>query len=396
MLISFDIDKNKFPLLINYNENELNLLLLKIFETGYNIHFPSIDNIKKETHHKELIEILETIKINNNSELNEKINSLEIILNKLIGLSSNSNKKGLFGENLLEEIFNQRYGDIRYEKKGTIAHSGDAWLYLTDNKIIMIESKNYTVTINKDEINKFKSDMINHNIKWGILVSFNSSIQGMKELDLLTFTHNSEVFTILMISNLSTDIHKLDLGLQILRQLIILLDNNKKFPWIIKNINNNLNELDILINKNYILRDNFYNMEKEINKSLTNHYTILRDYQYDIEQKIKEIILNIESTMKNSINTFIDINNDILNKYKDKKIFILVSKLLDIIKKKKWIIKNDSTDKYIIIDTLENIIANIKIQQKKIIFNNNLNNNSINLLLGKDNLNELNIIDSLK
>ena len=38
-----------------------------------------------------------------------------------------------------------RYGDIQFEKKNHIPHSGDAWLYLPDDKIIMIESKKRSV-----------------------------------------------------------------------------------------------------------------------------------------------------------------------------------------------------------------------------------------------------------
>ena len=34
---------------------------------------------------------------------------------------------------------------------------------------------------------KMQYDMITHHIKWGILTSFNSGIQGMKELDFHTF-----------------------------------------------------------------------------------------------------------------------------------------------------------------------------------------------------------------
>jgi len=40
------------------------------------------------------------------------------------------------------------------------SHSGDAWLYLPNNKIIMLESKNYTNTVNKDEVIKLHNDMI--------------------------------------------------------------------------------------------------------------------------------------------------------------------------------------------------------------------------------------------
>ena len=112
--------------------------------------------------------------------------------------------------------------------------------------------------------------------------------------------HNNETYSIIMISNLSTDIHKLDLGLQIIRKLMVC-SVKTNYNIIIKDINENLLELDKIIQKNYMLRDSYINMEKDIQKSLSVHYNILRDYQYDIEMKINDIISKIKSTMKHSI-----------------------------------------------------------------------------------------------
>ena len=56
-----------------------------------------------------------------------------------------------------------------------------------------------------------------------------------------------------------------------------------------------LTMLEKLSQKNYFLRDSYYNMERDVQKSLSNYHIILRDYQYDIEIKIKEIIKVIKS-----------------------------------------------------------------------------------------------------
>ena len=160
-------------------------------------------------------QIQDTIKETN---IKDYLLSLDTSLNKLIGLSSNSNKKGNFAENILENIFETRYGDIKFERKSGVAHSGDAWLYLPDNTIIILESKNYNTTVGKDELIKLQNDMVSNNIHWGIMVSFNSQIQGMKELDFHTFIHNNKKYSIIVISNLSNNILKLDLTLQIIRK----------------------------------------------------------------------------------------------------------------------------------------------------------------------------------
>lgn len=401
--VTFRLNDTEFPFLKNLKKKELNKILLKIFSSGYQIHFPTNDKIEQQIEYQEIIEKIEYIKEEikgeiNNSEISDKINSLEHSLTKLIGLSSNSNKKGNFGENVLEEIFNNRYGDIHFEKKSSVAHSGDAWLHLPNDKVIMLESKNYTYTVNKDEIIKMQNDMVNHHIKWGILTSFNSMIQGMKELDYHTFNHNKETYNIIMISNLSSDIHKLDLGLQITRKLMSCLDHLEEFPWVVNDINQSLIELNTIIQKNYALRDTYYQMEKDIQKSLSNYHVILRDYQYEMEKKINEITTKIQSTMKTTIkNTEVDNYNTILEKYENKKILPLLVRFADIAQDKKWSVIDEETDNWTIkYKDLE--MGHLKIQHKKVIFNMPSNDLSITLNLGKDKENKQNleIIKSLK
>jgi hypothetical protein len=383
-IINISININEYPLLINFKDDLLLETINKLIKSGYDIHFPSQEKIKSNIEYSNLIDHLNNIKediknsfINSyDNELYEKISSLEFSLNKLIGISSNSYKKGFIGENILEELFSNRYGDINFVRKSSIPHSGDAWLYLPDKNIIMLESKNYVTTVNKEEINKLQNDMITNNIKWGILISFNSSIQCMKELDYHTFNHNNSTYSIIMISNLSQDIHKLDLGLQIIRKIMLLFDDSKSFPWIINNINDNLLELNNIIHKNYLLRDNYYIMEREIQKSLSNYYNILRDYQYEIQNKINEIIKHIQSTIDSSLINLhlIDNFSIILEKYKDHKMITYIERLLDIFKSKKLIIENE-------IDVFfdKNIIIKIKILVKKVIIN--ILNNEINITL---------------
>ena len=396
--INFQLDTKEFSMLSNFKKKELDDYLLKIFRTGYLIHFPPTKKIKQTIKYGHLIERMETIKTElsdeiNNSKVGDKITSLETSLTKLIGLSSNSCKKGAIAENILEELFVNRYGDIRFEKKGGQAHSGDAWLHLPDDKIIMLESKNYTTTVNKDEISKLHLDMITHNIRWGILVSFNSIIQGMKELDYQTFVHNKETYSIIMISNLSVDIHKLDLGLQIIRKLICIFDNVHNFPWIIKDITQGLNELNLIIQKNYILRDSYYTLERDIQKLLSSYHITLRDYQYELELKINEITKGIQTTMNESIKVSNNNNQDILDKYTNKKILPLVSRLIDVIHEKKWhiIYNSDSEDRDYSIYQHDDEIAKLKIQTKKIIIGFYKNDITLTLHLDKDKENKQNL-----
>lgn len=395
--IEFKIDETKFPMLRNFKKKELEDYLVKIFTTGYTIHFPSLDKMllcsNQQIELNGLTEKIESIKHElkteiNKSDIGDKLYSLETSLSKLIGISNNSCKKGEVGENVLQEIFSQRYGDITYEKMNNIAHSGDAWLYLPNNMKVILEIKNYTSVVNRDEINKLQFDMIHNHIKWGLMVSFNSTIQGMKELDYHTFVHNNETYSVIMISNLSKDIHKLDLGLQIIRKLITNFENMSTFPWVVQDITNSMNSLNKMIQKNYILRDNYYNMERDIMKNLSSYHVILRDYQYELEQHINEIIAKISNTMKDSVKPKIDNYQNILEKYNNKKILPIIVRLVDIAQNKKWTLELDND---ILIKHMDTIIGIIKVQAKKIIFNIINNDISISLHLGKDMENKKNL-----
>jgi hypothetical protein len=364
--INLTFNKNDYPVLFQFKNEEINNTILKIFNVGYTLLYPILSTNEKTFEHQEIISKIESLKNGfNNTELNNKIGSLDLSLQKLIGLSDNSSKKGQLAENILENIFIQRYGDIDFENKSQNPHCGDGWLTLPNKKIIMLESKNYTTTVDKHEITKCENDMITNNIKMGIFVSFNSKIQGFKELDIHTFYHENQMYQIIMIANLSKDISRLDLALSLSRKLIDL--DIKSFPWIVNNISSELEQLNELLQLNYLLRDNFINMERDILKNINYFYTKLRDYQNNLDNKVNDIINKINNTMENSIKfKDTDYSNFIkLCSCKDNKLGIIASKIADVLKKKFLIIKIDNN----IISLLDknlSIIGNIKIQIKKI------------------------------
>jgi hypothetical protein len=373
--INLKLDKKTYPLLFQLKKKDLDSITQKIFAIGYSVLYPKLDPNNKSLEYKEIIQHIESLKDNiNTPELNNKINSLDSALEKLIGLSSSS-KKGVLAENILENIFQERYGDIEYVNKSQISHCGDAWLYLPNDKIIMLESKNYINIVNKDEISKMQNDMITNHIKWGIFVSFNSSIQGMKEFDFFVFNHNNENYHIIMISNLSNDITRLDLALSLLRKLILMYSDLSKFPWIINNINPELNNLNSLLELNYLLRDNFITMEKDIVKNINTYYAKLRDYQFNIDNKIKDIINKISSTMSESINNVEFDYSDFINSSKNK---IVASKIADTLKKKNIVLNNQ------ILVLKDTNIGEIKILTKKITIELSNYDITLSFIFGKD------------
>jgi len=396
--INLTLSKTEYPILFQLKKKEMEKIVNKIFNLGYSILYPKPNINDRSFEHKEIVEKIESLRDNfNNPDLNDKISSLETSLERLIGLSNSSMKKGELAENILENIFIQRYGDISYKNTNHIPHSGDAWLTLYNDKIVMLESKNYTSVVNKDEVIKMQNDMITNHIKWGLFVSFNSNIQGMKEIDFHIFNHNNENYHILMIANLTSDISRLDLGVSLIRKLLNMYSDLQNFPWIINNIKSELNQLNELLELNYLLRDNFINMEKDIIKNINTFYIKLRDYQFNMDNKIKEIINKITATMTDSINyDNLDYTGFIeLCTSKEKKLAPIANQIADTLKKKIIIIFNN--DNELLLKLNNDTIGYIKIQSKKILIELVQYDIILCFMIGKDKqiINNLTILENL-
>ena len=298
-------------------------------------------------------------------------------IQKLTGVTNNSSKKGEVGEHMLDQVITQRYGDLTIESKAKIPHSGDAWLTFPDGKTIMLESKNYNYRVNKDELDKMEDDMITNYIKFGIFISWCSTVQNRKDLDIHTFYHNGETYLVIIISNLSVDINKLDLAIQLTRKLLNNFTDMKSFPWLIDDIKDNLGKLEGLINKNFKLRDKFYGMSNVVTESLNNYYLYMREYQYDIEKSVKEIVDSIDSTIKESIKTNGSMNPTIqefassrewLVKYKKEKMYPVLEGINDCLSENKIsILLSDDKDIQVEMIKESEKIGSIKIQKKKIL-----------------------------
>jgi len=375
--ITVSVDLSRYPLLCNSNiTTNIEDIIRNLIDIGYDTKF-GLTTVATPNIHEPLT--IESSIYNHISSLHKRtektedtMTELTSTLHKLIGISSNSAKKGGFAEDILEHTIKMRYGDIRFEAKNQTAHSADAWLHLPDNQIIMLESKNYTNTVSKKELDKFEADMITHGVHWGILISFNSPISGMRELDYYVFTHNKQTYVIFIISNIQTvdDFHRLlDLGLQLMRRHIQLEKQNIKLDYVAQDVTAALYDLHKLIAKNNTLRDAFYTMEREIHKSTNEYYGILRNYQYEIDVSIRHIIQKVDVIMCDSAQSIMDgLYNGIgAVATPNKEIANIVSRIIDTCIPKGWKLASgtDSSPKFL----AENgsTIATIKIQSKKVV-----------------------------
>ena len=101
------------------------------------------------------------------------------IMKEITGKTNVSAHKGQIGENFIFNILDQAYPNANIESLVSTPHQADIHIKLEDYPLIFIESKNYTNTVPKKEISKFKDDLDRNNCQYGIFYSFNNKITGI-------------------------------------------------------------------------------------------------------------------------------------------------------------------------------------------------------------------------
>ena len=297
------LNKDKFPRLFELSEEKVNSYIEKFVTLGYNNYFPNLSNeispddpVNRISN--QLIQLQSQI---HNPELLDTVNNLKDQVDSLLGLNKFSNKKGEVSENVIEKIIKSRYGDLEYEVTRSTPHKGDGIITLPSNIQILTEVKNYTNKVDNHEVDKLKRDMIEHNMKWGLFISFNSSIINCRDLDIKTFQNNGDTFTIIFLGNLGMDITRLDIGINLFRLIISKLNNLENFPWITQELSQIMDQFEVLSERSNTLLESFKVMEESINLAKEKHYQNLYNYRQEIKDKVNKINKNLDSTLRKSL-----------------------------------------------------------------------------------------------
>lgn len=393
---------DNYPLLKTIKEEEAENFVKNTFDYGYKILYPDIDDQVK---YKSELEALTRKEITNQiNELKEKLDDNEVglkldnlsnILEKFLGLSNNSNKKGEITEDIIYQILTTKYKDLSYEKTRHIPHSGDGILMFPNKLKTLVEIKNYTSTVKKEEIDKFEYDLKFNNINFGLFISLKSSIQGHSQLSYQKMIHNDKEYHMIFVSHVSNEMSKIDSAMLVLNRLFELNNNeiNKtKLDWIQNQINSHFKELVKVSERTTFLKDQFLSMETNIKDNLNNYYTIIRDYQYEIDQKINQIWFKMNSDFGKAEDELVKqtIYDNILKSYQDDKSFHILTKLFDILINYGINLKI-MNEKNWILDKKNEEIGEIKKTKSKTIIS--LNNPNIDLIFvrNKDDENDINI-----
>lgn len=359
MEVKIKLDKDLFPKLFEIEE-DLESKILFLINIGYQNVFSSqselglIDNVNNICR-KYKDDILNGIDSKNENiklrleEIKSNVKSEELLdtLDKLFGIRNTSSKKGAISEDYVFNLFNEKYKNYSLDETRKVSHSADGELTSPSGLRCLLEIKNYTNSVNKDEVDKFKFDLKFKNIKFGLFISLQTGICFKNSIDYESFEHNNETYHIIYISKLIEDVNKLDCGMLMLENLYKLnfKDNyDIKIKQIKQLIYENLNEIENIIKQTEKLRDEYLSMETVIRSNFDNFYNKFRSYECDMKSKIQKIWNNLFEDLGNIECNFVDCKTSILNNITNKdKCFNILSKLFDLLNKNKVnIIKNDN------------------------------------------------------
>lgn len=169
------------PLLLNkleeYSEEEGKEYLLNSMDIGSIL----IDNSTEIVADSKLMGPLKELILKTENKINDNIDDK---LGPLIG--KNSSMLGKFAENMYEKIVKKSFPKFTIINTATSGDKcGDIVIetHTTMGKI-SIESKNYETAVPKDQIDKFKRDLRNSGIQYGIMISTNSQITGKGDFEI--------------------------------------------------------------------------------------------------------------------------------------------------------------------------------------------------------------------
>lgn len=351
MKVTINLDKNIFPKLFNYNDEELNNIILNLLNIGYQNVYSSINEKKlinnldnsfrrykddiildinnNNNNIKDKISLLESNL--NNLNVDNKLNEFSNILNKLFGISNNSCKKGELSEKLIYDILSQKFKNYNYEKKNHIPHNADGELTSSSGFKSLVEIKNYNHVVNKDEIDKFKYDLKYTNNSFGIFLSLQSGIVGKNIIDYEIYNDNIHI---IYISKLMDDINKLDYGIilsEVLFKLNSTISNDIKVDEITSKIKNKFNELDIILKKTVNLRIKYEKLELDIKNSLNIFYSSLRNYEMELKLKMDDIWSELINDLSKN---YIDMKSKyLLEMNKKDKCYKIIERIFDVLER---------------------------------------------------------------
>ena len=372
MNITFTLSKENFPEIEGYDINELNTISKQLFIEWYNKTYSTnnqqinIDD-KLELINSRLSNQITSSLSNFMGSINSNVEQLNNTTKELYGLSK-SNKKGEVFENTIEDIFKTSFLDYSYVNTATIAHHADGVITGPSGLKALAEMKNYTSIVNTEQIEKLKNDMKTTGINFALMMSTSSAIQGKKNIDIEVFIYEGVTYTIVYISYIFEQTHKINTGLLLLEHLYKLsLDSTIKdtSKHIHNMISEDLEQLENIINSTSQLKIKYLSMEKTFKDQLDSFYYVLRETEYSLKSTIEKIWSNID----HKFNLLLTDSDKVIETFKSMKGYSILTKLQDdVFKSNNIIIINENPESLVQADLYlnEQKIGTFKLVAKRL------------------------------
>lgn len=411
--MSFKISKAEHPKL--FVNNKINKTKVKeCINIGYNLLYGSSKTpeevMQQQKLNKTKEDIIDKINIENqltcsklenletllsSLNLNDKVNNLEDIVNKLFGISNNSSKRGEASEEVIYDFFKNNFKDYCYDKKSHVAHSGDGELISPTNMKCLVEIKNYTNSVTSKEIEKFVYDMAYTGNTFGLFISLQSNIVTKKGIQFDIYVKEGIKRYCVFISNTFDELSRVESAIYILENIFKsqqYIESDKNLLSIVSNkINSNLGELNEIVDELSSMKQKYIDMETNIKKQLDQYYYNIRDSEIKVKNKVDYItnntITDLESIQNSSTcKTLWDsLSEELADKIKP-----IFHKLTEVFSNKGFI--PDKNDKIVDLYKNDSIVYQLKLMKDKIIVYNSILTIEVNKKNVDDSIKYINVV----
>ena len=102
--INIELSNIDYPHLFEVKKEYILDIIYKLLNTGYSLYYPTIDENN-----------ISTPEIYKNNTIENSVEKLDGLINKLTGISNNSKKIGIFGENYIHELISKNFIGMTYQ-----------------------------------------------------------------------------------------------------------------------------------------------------------------------------------------------------------------------------------------------------------------------------------------
>ncbi len=298
----------------------------------------------------------------------ENLERVKTSIEKFTEFSNKSSFKGAMGENIVESIIQNYFPDDTLTNTSKKTAESDYHLQCHNGMMILIESKFYSSILNKNEVDKFKRDLIKTGFPIGIFISISSGIVGKKRFDIEKI-NNSQ--WILYLPNAGLYGASIIWSILFAKEFyktnqMILTDREIEYNWNeweelydafqqiyhafasiklnISETRNSINkQMDDLVHKSYDVHFQIHNLTNQMKRKIENQL-LKKERLKLIEEQLKSQentdsnILNLDTIVQKTFDKMIE-NNDNENMQ-------LYTTLLDFCKTKNYNIVIGKTDEY--------------------------------------------------